>query len=80
MTIGVFHSVDDFPSFSEGLSLRRRFKGILQGGGVVDFPSFSEGLSLRHYLSSVGQAPTLNFPSFSEGLSLRPGTVAGSTG
>ena len=35
-----------FPSFSEGLSLRRSFKS----GSISepwDFPSFSEGLSLR---------------------------------
>ena len=36
----------DFPSFSEGLSLRPGFDS--QGrGGRGNFPSFSEGLSLR---------------------------------
>ena len=37
---------DDFPSFSEGLSLRVHKEGC----GIredKDFPSFSEGLSLR---------------------------------
>ena len=40
----------NFPSFSEGLSLRL----CVARAGVaveVDFPSFSEGLSLRHNLT-----------------------------
>ena len=36
----------DFPSFSEGLSLRVT-DTPLAGEGLGDFPSFSEGLSLR---------------------------------
>ena len=61
----------DFPSFSEGLSLRletdfnRTYK-------AANFPSFSEGLSLRR-MSMPTASVTLetDFPSFSEGLSLR---------
>ena len=38
-----------FPSFSEGLSLRRPHSGGMSDVSVWDFPSFSEGLSLRHF-------------------------------
>ena len=37
---------EDFPSFSEGLSLRAVEKPVLPSI-YMDFPSFSEGLSLR---------------------------------
>ena len=37
-----------FPSFSEGLSLRRGDQ-TRNAGLTVDFPSFSEGLSLRQH-------------------------------
>ena len=43
----------DFPSFSEGLSLRPISNLIHAVAGVLDFPSFSEGLSLR--LKSIRQ-------------------------
>ena len=64
----------NFPSFSEGLSLRQ-FIVFSDTSGSGDFPSFSEGLSLRQ-----GRAPSLpsslpHFPSFSEGLSLRHARV-----
>lgn len=36
-----------FPSFSEGLSLRRQVGELTIKDRVGDFPSFSEGLSLR---------------------------------
>ena len=39
----------DFPSFSEGLSLRPGLN-FVRGVGGENFPSFSEGLSLRHLL------------------------------
>ena len=60
----------DFPSFSEGLSLRPSQK-VLPGPGL-DFPSFSEGLSLRLDRAHAQGYEVTNFPSFSEGLSLRP--------
>ena len=54
----VIHSVEflfrDFPSFSEGLSLRAKFAGVRRA--VVNFPSFSEGLSLR--VPRVERQPT----------------------
>ena len=60
----------DFPSFSEGLSLRGyRHRPVLRG--VPHFPSFSEGLSLRAFLRAVKMNSATYFPSFSEGLSLR---------
>ena len=60
----------NFPSFSEGLSLRGRIHHV----GIIcisHFPSFSEGLSLRALRRLLPHWPTKNFPSFSEGLSLR---------
>ena len=60
-----------FPSFSEGLSLRR----LVCEARIFNywnFPSFSEGLSLRRDPHHHGPAPhPADFPSFSEGLSLR---------
>ena len=61
----------NFPSFSEGLSLRghneRKEREYRR-----NFPSFSEGLSLRGVVFHVGaEPPAEDFPSFSEGLSLR---------
>ena len=38
--------ISNFPSFSEGLSLRR-VKALAGTGKTYNFPSFSEGLSLR---------------------------------
>ena len=38
--------ISNFPSFSEGLSLRCR-DGLVEDTFRGDFPSFSEGLSLR---------------------------------
>ena len=60
----------DFPSFSEGLSLR--VPVILTSQHAHrDFPSFSEGLSLRAVPAGIGDRRGCYFPSFSEGLSLR---------
>ena len=39
--------IRNFPSFSEGLSLRHQRAQRLKQLVVADFPSFSEGLSLR---------------------------------
>ena len=60
-----------FPSFSEGLSLRR--PEVHKSQSVEPFPSFSEGLSLRHFGFGIFGAGVVTFPSFSEGLSLRLG-------
>ena len=60
----------DFPSFSEGLSLRDIYL-LRYLSSSSDFPSFSEGLSLRDQLPTVRARRRPNFPSFSEGLSLR---------
>ena len=65
-----------FPSFSEGLSLRRMDEGC-QCEQSEDFPSFSEGLSLRPLVLARRSTLLQNFPSFSEGLSLRPARETG---
>ena len=62
----------DFPSFSEGLSLRLTAESR-EYAITCDFPSFSEGLSLRLANDSGMDIPDCHFPSFSEGLSLRLG-------
>ena len=61
----------DFPSFSEGLSLRVGFRFDRLATITRHFPSFSEGLSLREDCEPVEQIQGEHFPSFSEGLSLR---------
>ena len=48
----------DFPSFSEGLSLRGPRMMVRRRRRVPDFPSFSEGLSLRAFRSSTGTTVT----------------------
>ena len=67
---GVVEVVGYFPSFSEGLSLRR---GTGQSVTTCsqNFPSFSEGLSLRQDLADARTQRNGYFPSFLEGLSLR---------
>ena len=60
-----------FPSFSEGLSLRRERLNAAMRRAERDFPSFSEGLSLRPGSGNAAGDSTGHFPSFSEGLSLR---------
>ena len=51
----------DFPSFSEGLSLRA--KGFKLGKTwLYNFPSFSEGLSLRGSTSTAGSGAGTPFP------------------
>ena len=70
-------NLENFPSFSEGLSLRVR-KVSVPWRHSWDFPSFSEGLSLRD--NRKCPHPRIrhrNFPSFSEGLSLREGLQQG---
>ena len=62
---------NNFPSFSEGLSLRVRVDSLALGAGQHHFPSFSEGLSLRGIQAIKGKDYEQDFPSFSEGLSLR---------
>ena len=42
----------NFPSFSEGLSLRRLLGWVRGVGEAENFPSFSEGLSLRQILTT----------------------------
>ena len=67
---------DDFPSFSEGLSLRG-FRGQWPSCPVGYFPSFSEGLSLRDAVKpDIDKLTRADFPSFSEGLSLRDSPFA----
>mgnify|MGYP000436551052 CR=1 FL=1 len=61
----------NFPSFSEGLSLRLAVIPPV-GEELGDFPSFSEGLSLRLQEHFQCKEVKEYFPSFSEGLSLRP--------
>ena len=70
VSVAALHA-EDFPSFSEGLSLRPMSEKTLIDRIVLDFPSFSEGLSLRPGSWRV-QIRVMHFPSFSEGLSLRP--------
>ena len=65
----VFYAVD-FPSFSEGLSLRPTQHAVLPES-APHFPSFSEGLSLRRRTTIRFLFLPPDFPSFSEGLSLR---------
>ena len=69
--LGIVYSIRDFPSFSEGLSLRVLAAAVHVNAGF-HFPSFSEGLSLRDriYVEDAGLT-SKHFPSFSEGLSLR---------
>ena len=51
----------DFPSFSEGLSLRdQRFHG--RGCARSYFPSFSEGLSLRAFRGFFKLKPPISLP------------------
>ena len=61
----------DFPSFSEGLSLRGPLSTVTPYQSPQDFPSFSEGLSLREGRAGRFLDLRSDFPSFSEGLSLR---------
>ena len=63
--------VRDFPSFSEGLSLRAASFNTQRAAAERNFPSFSEGLSLRVTSTERIQGDGADFPSFSEGLSLR---------
>ena len=58
----------NFPSFSEGLSLRVSSIPRREVWSV-NFPSFSEGLSLRERVALSHVTVGLDFPSFSEGLS-----------
>ena len=65
----------DFPSFSEGLSLRGEDSGELNGKKHY-FPSFSEGLSLRgEYGAQPSESSAFPFlfgGTFIEGSPLKP--------
>ena len=61
----------NFPSFSEGLSLRVITPPVRDSFRPGNFPSFSEGLSLRACQLELFRYCVADFPSFSEGLSLR---------
>ena len=67
-------ALHDFPSFSEGLSLREK-EGHLMSGATDNFPSFSEGLSLRDYkckaTKTLREFPFLFGGTFIEGSSAR---------
>ena len=60
-----------FPSFWEGLSLRRQSCRVCSVGWR-DFLFFLEGLSLRPETRATVRIVARDFPSFWEGLSLRP--------
>ena len=52
----------DFPSFSEGLSLRASVRAANRFRRL-DFPSFSEGLSLRDQADAFAQKiPVISLP------------------
>ena len=61
MLVAVFAPICNFPSFSEGLSLRQSSLSCLVLL-VGDFPSFSEGLSLRHGCRGWGGSYDAPFP------------------
>ena len=64
-------SWSDFPSFSEGLSLRRNPRQAV-GFHRVEFPFLFGGTFIEAVWNPVAAIIGVNFPSFSEGLSLRP--------
>ena len=69
---GIHVLVPDFPSFSEGLSLRGDGAGY-RVAATENFPSFSEGLSLRAPLMDAEESSPKKFPflfggTFIEGL------------
>ena len=64
----------DFPSFSEGLSLRARRLGARAGMGE-GFPFLFGGTFIEGCLPRPVSHLDGNFPSFSEGLSLRVNLV-----
>ena len=61
----------NFPSFSEGLSLRPAAWFAVHSGGV-GFPFLFGGTFIEAYAGTNKGVHIYNFPSFSEGLSLRP--------
>ena len=81
-SVGLPRLLPNFPSFSEGLSLRDTITGAFD---VVmhNFPSFSEGLSLRdedvlQAVSARRQFPFLFGGTFIEGIPLREAPRAAS--
>ena len=60
----------DFPSFSEGLSLRACRRGHALGRNST-FPFLFGGTFIEGCSAVIHEKPLMNFPSFSEGLSLR---------
>ena len=63
----------DFPSFSEGLSLRDDFLQRV-AAGLSEFPFLFGGTFIEGLSRTCHQSPCRYFPSFSEGLSLRGAT------
>ena len=67
--------VSDFPSFSEGLSLRLRISRRARLCWLK-FPFlFGRAFIEAGVIAGGARYATVNFPSFSEGLSLRPGNL-----
>ena len=63
----------NFPSFSEGLSLRGYFAKSNQGW-LSEFPFLFGGTFIEGWVRRNGRWSLPYFPSFSEGLSLRGGS------
>ena len=61
----------DFPSFSEGLSLRHHV-GVICISQHLTFPFLFGRAFIEARFGVIVQSFDLDFPSFSEGLSLRP--------
>ena len=69
-TIDACQQTDDFPSFSEGLSLRD-YKCKVEGRETPKFPFLFGGTFIEGYPADCIEGFRADFPSFSEGLSLR---------
>ena len=70
MTYGIMGAAYDFPSFSEGLSLRVE-KGPAAKAAEPSFPFLFGGTFIEGSVRLTLPARAQHFPSFSEGLSLR---------
>ena len=70
--------IADFPSFSEGLSLRREM-GARDQPGIPRFPFLFGGAFIEAPAATLPIHLPAHFPSFSEGLSLRRTTPYGSS-
>ena len=69
LAVGADDVLLDFPSFSEGLSLRRRNQKALREGEL--FPFLFGGTFIEATATKEEATVEATFPSFSEGLSLR---------